>query len=77
MKNKITLITVVVLMIFDITFTILFFNKFNNEVKIYENENKVLKEENKILKNEIQLREDEISYWGMKYDSLVVNDVKE
>ena len=29
------------------------------------------------LKNEIQLREDEISYWGMKYDSLVVNDVKE
>jgi cell division protein FtsB len=77
MKNKIILITVVVLMIFDITFTILLFNKLKSDIKIYENKNKVLKEENKILKNEIQLREDEISYWGMKYDSLVVNDVKE
>ena len=77
MKNKITLITVVVLMIFDITFTILLFNKLNSDIKIYENKNKVLKEENKNLRNEIQLREDEISYWGMKYDSLVVSDVKE
>jgi predicted nuclease with TOPRIM domain len=31
---------------------------------------KSLKHENKQLKNEVQLREDEISYWGMKYDSL-------
>lgn len=31
---------------------------------------KSIKHENKILKNEIQLREDEISYWGMKYDSI-------
>ncbi len=77
MKNKIILITVVVLMIFDITFTILLFNKLNSDIKIYENKNKVLKEENKNLRNEIQLREDEISYWGMKYDSLVVSDVKE
>lgn len=77
MKNKIILIIVVVLMIFDITFTILLFNKLNSDIKIYENKNKVLKEENKNLRNEIQLREDEISYWGMKYDSLVVSDVKE
>ena len=42
----------------------LLYNKMNHELKS-------IKQENKILKNEIQLREDEISYWGMKYDSLV------
>ena len=38
------------------------------------NENANLKEENRILKNEVQYREGEISYWGMKCDSLM--DVK-
>ena len=46
------------------TLIFLLYNKMNHELKS-------VKHENKQLKNEIQLREDEISYWGMKYDSLV------
>jgi hypothetical protein len=45
------------------TLIFLLYNKMNHELKS-------VKHENKQLKNEIQLREDEISYWGMKYDSL-------
>jgi hypothetical protein len=37
----------------------------------YKQEIKTLNEENRVLMNEVQLREDEISYWGMKYDSVV------
>jgi hypothetical protein len=77
MKNKFTLVFIVVLIVFYISFILLLFDKFHSDVKIYENENKELKEENKNLKNELQLSEDEVSYWGMKYDSLVVSDVKE
>ncbi len=29
-----------------------------------------LRESNKILEDELQFREDEITYWGMKYDSV-------
>jgi hypothetical protein len=77
MKNKFTLIFIIVLIVFYTSFVLILFNKLHSNIKTYENENKVLKEENKNLRNEIQLREDEISYWGMKYDSLVVSDVKE
>jgi hypothetical protein len=45
------------------TLIFLLYNKMNHELKS-------VKHENKQLKNEVQLREDEISYWGMKYDSL-------
>jgi len=45
------------------TLIFLLYNKMSHELKS-------VKHENKQLKNEIQLREDEISYWGMKYDSL-------
>ena len=65
------------MIVFYTSFVLILFNKLHSNIKTYENENKVLKEENKNLKNEIQLREDEISYWGMKYDSLVVSDAKE
>ena len=41
----------------------------------YKEEVKSLKEENRVLKNEVQLREDEISYWGMKYDSICKTNI--
>ena len=37
----------------------------------YKQEVKTLNEEKRVLMNEVQLRENEISYWGMKYDSIV------
>ena len=37
----------------------------------YKQEIKTLNEEKRVLMNEVQLRENEISYWGMKYDSIV------
>lgn len=43
-------------------------SKFKEEVKS-------LKEENRVLKNEVQLREGEISYWGMKYDSICKTNI--
>ena len=48
---------------------------FLQKSKDYNNlklENNRLKEENRILRNEVQLREGEITYWGMKYDSILV-----
>jgi cell division protein FtsL len=33
-------------------------------------ENEKLKEQIKVLDNDMQLREDEITFWGMKYDSV-------
>lgn len=41
----------------------------------YKEEVKSLKEENRVLKNEVQLREGEISYWGMKYDSICKTNI--
>lgn len=56
-------IMLIVIVLIYSTLIFLLYNKMSHELKS-------VKQENKILKNEIQLREDEISYWGMKYDSL-------
>jgi len=56
------IILIMIVLIYS-TLIFLLYNKMNHELKN-------LKHENKQLKNEVQLREDEISYWGMKYDSL-------
>lgn len=64
-KQVFSIMPIMVIMIVLIYSTLIFllYNKMNHELKS-------VKHENKQLKNEIQLREDEISYWGMKYDSL-------
>ena len=56
------IILIMIVLIYS-TLIFLLYNKMNHELKS-------VKHENKQLKNEVQLREDEISYWGMKYDSL-------
>jgi len=61
--NVMPIMLIMIVLIYS-TLIFLLYNKMNHELKS-------IKQENKILKNEIQLREDEISYWGMKYDSLV------
>lgn len=77
MKNE----TIYKLVIITLTFYVIFsgyvnynYIKKNKSLKL-ENEKlinqiKKLDEENNVLENEIQLREDEITYWGMKYDSI-------
>jgi len=64
-KQVFSIMPIMVIMIVLIYSTLIFllYNKMNHELKS-------VKHENKQLKNEVQLREDEISYWGMKYDSL-------
>ena len=65
-ENQIfSIMPIMLIMIVLIYSTLIFllYNKMSHELKS-------LKHENKQLKNEVQLREDEISYWGMKYDSL-------
>ena len=56
------LILIMIVLIYS-TLIFLLYSKMSHELK-------TVKQENKILKNEVQLREDEITYWGMKYDSI-------
>ena len=60
--NIMPIILIMMVLIYS-TLIFLLYSKMSHELKD-------VKHENKQLKNEIQLREDEISYWGMKYDSL-------
>lgn len=45
----------------------------NNKIELEKEKtiNKYLEEENKILLEMVEDRENEVSYWGLKYDSIV------
>ena len=86
MKNnlfsKIIIFTLTIYLVFSIVFSYNYFNylkKLKEENDKLKQEIELRKEEKEFFENEIQMREDEITYWGMKYDSVqtIMNKLKD